>query len=120
LTPFDANGAFLPAEHDGALRRLAVQGAGVTVFSGVLGLGIQIAATMVLARLLTPEDFGLVTMVTTFSLLLVSFGLNGFTEAVIQRKEIDHGLASNLFWINLGGGLLLTDKRVRRKREKRK
>lgn len=80
----------------------------MTVFSGALGLGIQIAATMVLARLLTPEDFGLVTMVTTFSLLLVSFGLNGFTEAVIQRKEIDHGLASNLFWINLGGGLLLT------------
>ena len=108
MTPFDANGAFLPAQHDGAVRRLAVQGAGVTVFSGVLGLGIQIAATMVLARLLTPEDFGLVTMVTTFSLLLVSFGLNGFTEAVIQRKEIDHGLASNLFWINLGGGLLLT------------
>ena len=92
MTPFDASGAFPPAAHDGALRRLAVQGAGLTVFSGALGLGIQVIATMVLARLLTPEDFGLVTMVTTFSLLLVSFGLNGFTEAVVQRKEIDHAL----------------------------
>lgn len=47
-------------------------------------------------------------MVTTFSLLLVNFGLNGFTEAIIQRDDIDHSLASNLFWINLGAGILLT------------
>lgn len=63
---------------------------------------------MTLARLLAPADFGVVAMVTTFSLLLVSFGLNGFTEAVIQRDKIDHSLATNLFWINLGAGLLLT------------
>jgi len=65
-------------------------------------------AIVILARLLTPADFGVVTMVTTFSLLLTNFGLNGFTEAVLQREEIDHGLASNLFWINVGAGLLLT------------
>jgi PST family polysaccharide transporter len=92
----------------GGLRQLAVRGAGVTVLSGGLTLSIQIVATMVLARLLTPKDFGLVTMVTTFSLLLMNFGLNGFTEAVVQREAIDNVLASNLFWINLSGGLLLT------------
>src|SRR5262249_8940895 len=48
------------------------------------------------------------TMVTTFSLLFVNFGLNGFTEAIIQREDITHSLASNLFWINLGACLLLT------------
>jgi PST family polysaccharide transporter len=68
---------------------------------------IQIIATVVLARLLTPADFGLVTMVTTFSLLLMNFGLNGFTEAVLQREEINHALVSNLFWINVGAGLLI-------------
>ncbi|MBZ5723516.1 MAG: lipopolysaccharide biosynthesis protein [Acidobacteriia bacterium] len=109
MTPFDASGAFRPvAEGGGELRRLAVRGAGVTVFSGGLGLAIQIAATVVLARLLTPGDFGLVTMVTTFSLLLVNFGLNGFTEAVLQRDQIDHALVSNLFWVDIGAGLLLT------------
>ena len=69
---------------------------------------IQIIATVLLARLLTPADFGVVAMVTTFSLLVSNFGLNGFTEAVLQREEIDHFLISNLFWINLGAGLLLT------------
>jgi PST family polysaccharide transporter len=76
--------------------------------SGGVGLVIQVIAAAVLARLLTPKDFGLVTMVTTFSLLLMNFGLNGFTEAVIQREEVDHTLATNLFWINLGAGTLLT------------
>jgi uncharacterized membrane protein len=41
-------------------------------------------------------------------LLLVNFGLNGFTEAVVQREEINHFLVSNLFWINVGFGVLLT------------
>src|SRR5258705_12996884 len=46
-------------------------------------------------------------MATTFSLLLASFGLNGFTDAVIQFEEIDQYTASNLFWLNSGTGLLL-------------
>jgi len=78
------------------------------LLSGALGLAIQIASAAVLARLLTPGDFGLVTMVTTFSLLLMNFGLNGFTEAVLQREIVDHILASNLFWINVGGSLALS------------
>jgi PST family polysaccharide transporter len=106
LKPFDATGAFRPPEN--AIRRLAVRGAGATIFSSGLGVAIQIVSTMILARLLAPADFGLVTMVTTFSLLLVSFGLNGFTEAIIQWEAVDHALASNLFWINLATGIFLT------------
>jgi O-antigen/teichoic acid export membrane protein len=63
---------------------------------------------VILARLLTPSDFGIVTMVTTFSLLLCSFGLNGFTELIMQREEVTDSLASNLFWINLSIGIVLT------------
>ena len=85
-----------------------MKSASVTIFSGGLGLAIQVVGTVALARLLTPNDFGVVTMVTTFSLLLVNFGLNGMTEAVIQRPEINHDLISTLFWINLGAGALLT------------
>jgi PST family polysaccharide transporter len=63
-----------------------------------------VISTVILARLLTPADFGVVTMVTTFSLLLVNFGFNGFTEGVIQFEEIDRYTASNLFWLNSGPG----------------
>jgi O-antigen/teichoic acid export membrane protein len=74
----------------------------------VSSLGIQIISTMILARLLLPSDFGLIGMVSLFSLLLVNCGPNGFTEAILQIDEIDHFLASNLFWINIGLGILLT------------
>ncbi len=110
LRPFDEKGAFAPTVPHGGdtLRRMAVRGAGMTVLSGGLSLAIQTIATVVLARLLMPRDFGLVAMVSTFSLLLSNFGLNGFTEAVVQREHIDHATASNLFWINMSGGLLLS------------
>lgn len=108
MKPFDERGAFRPITPEGdGLRQAAVRSIGVTLLSGGLGLAIQIVAVMVLARLLTPRDFGLLTMVTTFSLLLANFGMNGITEAVVQREMIDHRLASNLFWINVGGSLIL-------------
>lgn len=110
MRPFDLSGAFAPTVPAGgnALRRAAVRGASMTIFSGAMSLAIQIVATVVLGRLLTPRDFGLVTMVTTFSILLMNGTANGFTDLVIQRKEMDHDLASTLFWINIGLGGLLT------------
>lgn len=37
----------------------------------------------------------------------MNFGLNGFTEAIIQRATMERALASNLFWINVTGSLVL-------------
>lgn len=107
MIPFDASGAFKPGNGGHELRRLAVRGAAATVSASALSLGVQVISTVILARLLTPADFGVVTMVTTFSLLLASFGVNGFMDAVIQFEEIDQYTASNLFWLNSGIGLLL-------------
>lgn len=72
------------------------------------GLGIQVLSTAVLSRLLLPGDFGLVAMVTTFSLLVMNFGLNGFTEAIVQRSDLTMQQASNLFWINVGCSTVLS------------
>ena len=106
MKPFDASGEFQFTPDQ--VPRLAVRGAGATVLSSAVGLAIQVISTMILARLLVPEDFGVVTIVTTFSILLGNFGLNGFTEAILQADKIGHSLASNLFWINAGTGLILT------------
>ena len=110
MRPFDRQGNFCFPVQDAnsGFRRLAVRGAGMTLFSSGIGLLVQIVSTVVLARLVTPRDFGLVTMVTTLSLLLVNFGFNGLTEAIVQRQEMTRGLANTLFWMNTGAGLLLT------------
>jgi PST family polysaccharide transporter len=108
MIPFDASGAFRPVAEGSELRRLAVRGAAVTVSAQGLALALQVVGTVILARLLTPADFGVVAMVTTFSLLLMSFGSNGFNEVIIQRDEMNRFQASNLFWITSAVGLILT------------
>ena len=88
---------------------------GKSVRGGVASLGSQIAqfllqsiSTVVLARLLTPSDYGLVAMVAAVTAIAVGFADLGLTEATIQRKDITHNQVSTLFWINVGIGLLLT------------
>ena len=108
MRPFQPDGNFHPLVSGKGLRRSAVRGAGAAIFGSAGNFVVGIGSVVILARLLTPSDFGIVTMVTTFSLLLRSFGLNGFTELIMQRDEITDSLASNFFWINLGIGTILT------------
>jgi PST family polysaccharide transporter len=108
LKPFQPDGTFHPVATDQGLRRTAVRGAGAAIAGSAGNFVVGIGSVMILARLLTPSDFGVVTMVTTFSLLLRSFGLNGFTELIMQREELTESLVSNLFWINLGIPAILT------------
>jgi O-antigen/teichoic acid export membrane protein len=107
LKPFQSNGVFFPIATGKGLYQAAVRGAGAAITGQASNFIVGIGSIVILARLLTPADFGVVTMVTTFSLLFRSFGLNGFTELIMQREEITHPLASNLFWINLGIGAIL-------------
>ena len=108
MKPFQPDGTFHPIATGEGLRRTAVRGAGAAIAGSAGNFAVGIGSVVILARLLTPADFGIVTMVTTFSLLLRSFGLNGFTELIMQREELTDSLASNLFWINLGIGTILT------------
>ncbi len=108
MKPFQSDGTFHPIATGKGLRRTAVRGAGASIAGSAGNFAVGIGSVIILARLLTPADFGIVTMVTTFSLLLRSFGLNGFTELIMQREELTDSLASNLFWINVGIGTILT------------
>ncbi len=107
-TPVTSEYSFDVAHLRAGIKEQAVRSSGVTIASSAATFLIQMVGTIVLARLLTPSDFGLVTMVTTFSLLLQSVGVNGITEAIIQRESIDHVTVSTLFWLNGGISLVFT------------
>ncbi len=79
-----------------------------TVSSGFISLGTQgaklalnLASTIILARLLMPKDFGLVTMVMAVSGLLMVLKDAGLSTATIQKDSITHAQVSNLFWVNI-------------------
>jgi O-antigen/teichoic acid export membrane protein len=89
------------------LKRRSVRGGFATMSGQGLRFVIQTASTMVLARLLSPEDFGLQGMVVVITGFLAFFQDAGLAMATVQRLEITHDQTSTLFWINLVvGGIL--------------
>ena len=91
------------------LGRRSVRGGAATISAQfVRHFVIGLAATAILARLLTPADFGLLAMVAAFTNLLARFKDLGLAMATIQRKEINHDQVSTLFWVNVGLGALMT------------
>lgn len=83
------------------LTRRSVRGGGVTIGAQGIKFILQMGSTMVLARLLTPEDFGLVAMVTALTGFVAMFKDAGLSAATIQRAEITHEQISLLFWVNV-------------------
>lgn len=80
------------------LKAKAIRGAGINVAAQFLGFVCHTVGVIVLARLLTPKDFGLVAMVTAFSQWIMNFGVNGFTEYIIQKQHISKQEVNSIFW----------------------
>ena len=79
-----------------------------TALSRYSGFFIQIVITAVLARLLTPEDFGVIAIALvfiTFFNLLSDFGIG---PAIIQVKDLDNNEINSIFSITIWGGVFLS------------
>jgi O-antigen/teichoic acid export membrane protein len=63
---------------------------------------LNLGSTAILARLLTPEDFGLIGMVIAIVTFTTMFKDLGLSAATLQRSDINHGQVSTLFWITVG------------------
>ena len=85
----------------------AVSGAAVMTAAKVVGAVVAFSALAILARLLPPEDYGLVAMVTSVTAFFVVFSDFGLALVTIQRPNLSREQLSTLFWLNLGFGLLL-------------
>ena len=86
----------------GDLRKRAVSGTLIATSAQATKFALNLISAVVMARLLMPEDFGLVAMVTTVTGFLLVFKDAGLSTATIQKAEITHAQVSNLFWINVG------------------
>ena len=70
-------------------------------------LGIQLVVQIVIARILSPSDFGIVAMMAVFISVANIFINNGFNMAVIQKKEITNSDFPTALTINILIGSLL-------------
>jgi O-antigen/teichoic acid export membrane protein len=83
------------------IEKRALQGGVIaTVSQGVL-LFVRLASILVLSRIIIPEHFGLISMVTSLTVLIERFQDLGLGDAIVQRDKITHRQISSLFWANL-------------------
>ncbi|WP_367182952.1 lipopolysaccharide biosynthesis protein [Ferrovibrio sp.] len=86
----------------------SVRGGMVTMLAQLAKMAVQFATTVILARLLLPEAFGLVAMVAVLLTFLEMFKDLGLSAATVQRPLISHAEVSALFWINVALGAITT------------
>ncbi len=67
----------------------------------------QLVVITILARLLFPEDFGIIGMAMIFTGLVKTINELGLSAAIIQKKSINDNHLSTSFWISLGLGIIL-------------
>ncbi|WP_028585074.1 lipopolysaccharide biosynthesis protein [Desulfogranum mediterraneum] len=68
--------------------------------------GIQFIITIILARLLRPQEFGLIGMLTIFIALAQSFINSGFGQALIQKQDATYLDECSIFYFNIVVGFL--------------
>lgn len=97
----DVNRHFSNEPTTGDLKGLSVRG-GIATFAGQLAkFLLNLCSTVILARLLSPQDFGIIAMVTTLTGFIMIFKDMGLSMATVQQAEITHDQISTLFWINI-------------------
>lgn len=89
------------------LKGRSVRGGAVTLAAQGIKFALQMGSTMVLARLLTPNDFGLIAMVVVVTGFAAMFKDAGLSMATVQREHITHEQVSTLFWINVALSVLI-------------
>lgn len=83
------------------LGRRTARGGAITIFSQGTKFFLTMVGTVILARLLSPEDYGLVGMVVVVTGFISIFKDLGLSVATVQKTEISNEQISTLFWINV-------------------
>ncbi|THD63285.1 lipopolysaccharide biosynthesis protein [Phenylobacterium sp.] len=83
------------------LKRRSLRGGIATVASQGVKFGLKFGSTLVLARLLSPPEFGIVAMVAPILAFVTTLNDLGYTQAIIQHRDLSKAQISSLFWINL-------------------
>ena len=83
------------------------------LFWGGMNNGMQqllgLVFGIILGRLLSPSDYGLIAMITIFSLIATALQNSGFSTALVNEKEPKDSDYNSVFWFNIlmGGSIYI-------------
>jgi len=87
------------------LHKKATSGFKWTGISSMATTALQIIQLLVLAHLLSPEDFGLMAMIMVIIGFMQSYSDLGISNAIIHYQKISRDQFSSLYWLNLFAGI---------------
>ena len=88
--------------------RETVRGGALTISGTLLAMVVRLGSLFMLARLLSPREFGLFGMAMVPSAVISIFRQLGYPTAIVQSSVLHHSQVTQLFWINVKWVGLLT------------
>ena len=90
-----------------SLKDKTVKGVGWSAIDTVAQMSVTVLVSIVLARLLSPDDYGLLGLITIVTAVCTTLVNGGFTTALIRKKDITEDDYNTAFIVNLALSLLL-------------
>lgn len=90
-----------------SLKNKTIKGVGWSAADAFLGHGVTFIVGIVLARLLTPAEYGLIGIVTIFTSVLTGIVDSGFSNSLIRKKDVSNEDYNTMFITNMAISILL-------------
>ncbi|MBR5673740.1 MAG: lipopolysaccharide biosynthesis protein [Muribaculaceae bacterium] len=90
-----------------SLKKKTVKGVAWTSLNQVLNIGLGFVIGIILARLLSPSDYGLLAMIGVFNAIAYSFLDSGFGNALVRKPNLTEDDNTTAFYFNLMAGVIL-------------
>ncbi len=103
VVPLASHPAVKPARHE-ALGAQVFRSSWISLAAQATQLAFRLVSTIALARLLTPDAYGLVAMVTVVTGFIGLFKSLGLATATVQAPQVSHAELNGLFWLNVAFG----------------
>ena len=91
-----------------SLKKKTVKGVAWTSLDQVATLGFSFVIGVILARLLSPSDYGLLAMIAIFNAIAFAFINSGFGNALIRKPDLTEDDNSTAFYFNVVAGVVMT------------
>lgn len=82
------------------LKLKSVKNGFINLLGQIISFGVTITTTVVLARLLSPDDYGLIAIVTAFYAFFLVFSDFGFSVSLIRKQDLVNSEVSTMLWLN--------------------
>ncbi|MBR4793309.1 MAG: lipopolysaccharide biosynthesis protein [Bacteroidaceae bacterium] len=90
-----------------SLKDKTIKGVGWSAADAYLGYCVTLIVGIILARLLSPDEYGLIGLTTIFIVVLESIVDSGFSTSLIRKKDVTEDDYNTMFYTNLGVSIVM-------------